>query len=323
LCDGYVQIAQRWRIHLAGSGGYAIAVCQRPAQHRLSDVARGSQNNYAHNLRPPGENLMTPPNPFAAINLNGDGTMRGVTLALPNDRVRDFLPAGIDLGKQNVTPAGTHPVILFFHDMFRAQISIPTLLPNMTYHEHSMGVPFSYITNSAIAPGIPGPYYFMPKLYLDNFWATLGGLVFWGFAKEMASVSVTAERYTVTSMTGQRLTSLAWKADEGVGHRPIAEYPHFEPVRQMLSQPIISMVPLAMGPFFILSDFDKAWDVATVRPLHTALEVDVEYVPGYAGGRYPMSDWSPGIDSSVLGSYELRAPWRLSLPYPPLLSFRR
>jgi hypothetical protein len=266
---------------------------------------------------------MTPANPFAAINLHGDGTMRGVTLALPTARVRDLLPAGLELGEQQVTPPGTHPVILFFHDMFRAQMSMPTLLPNMTYREHSVGVPFSFLSSGSITPGMPGPYYFMPKLYLDNFWATIGGLVFWGFAKEMASVLVTATSYTVTSLTGQRLTSLGWKKPKQEELKPIAEYEHFEPVRQMLSQPIISMLPAAMGPFFILSDFDKAWEVATVRPLETSLEVDVEYVPGYAGGRYPASGWSPGIDSSVLGSYELRAPWRLSLPYPPMLAFRR
>lgn len=266
---------------------------------------------------------MTPPNPFAAINLNGDGTMRGVTLALPSDRVRDFLPVGLELGAQDVTPSGTHPVILFFHDMFRAQMSVPTLLPNMTYHEHSVGVPFSYLSRSSITPGIPGPYYFMPKLYLDNFLATVGGLLFWGFPKEMASVTVTAERYTVSGLTGQRLTSLAWKLGENVDYRPVAEYANFEPVRQMLSQPIISMMPASIGPFFILSDFDKAWDVATIRPLHTKVEMDVEYVVGFSGGCYPQSGWSPGIDSSVLGSYELHAPWRLSLPYPPLLSFRR
>jgi hypothetical protein len=265
---------------------------------------------------------MTSPNPFAAISLHGNGTMRGVTLALPKDRVADFLPAGMELGDQNVTPAGTHPVILFFHDMFRAQMSMPTLLPNMTYHEHSVGVPFSYISSGSITPGNPGPYYFMPKLYLDNFWATIGGIAFWGFPKEMASVNVTAETYTVTSFTGQRITSLAWKKPKGA-FKPIQEVPNFEPVRQMLSQPIISMVPMAMGPFFILSDFDKIWETATVRPLETSLEVDVEYVPGYAGGRYPATGWSPGIDSSVIGSYELRALWRLSLPYPPLFSFKR
>jgi hypothetical protein len=265
---------------------------------------------------------MTPANPFAAINLNGMGTMRGVTLALPTATVRNFLPAGMELGQQTVSPPGTHPVILFFHDMFRAHMSIPTLLPNMTYREHSVGVPFSYISSGSITPGMPGPYYFMPKLYLDNVWATVGGIMFWGFAKEMASATVTAESYTVNTLAGQRVTSLAWKKTDQEC-LPIAEYPNFEPVRQMLSQPIISMLPLAMGPFFILSDFDKAWNVATVRPLETTLEVDVEYVPGYPGGRYPVSGRSPGIDKSVLGSYELRAPWRLSLPYPPLFAFRR
>lgn len=262
-------------------------------------------------------------NPFSLINLHGDGTMRGVTLALPTERVRNLLPAGLELGTQDVSPQGTHPVVLFFHDMFRAQMSIPTLLPNMTYHEHSIGVPFSYISRGSLTPGNPGPYYFMPKLHLDNFNATIGGLLFWGFPKEMASFDVTADRYTVTSLAGQRLTSVAWKARANHGFLPIAEYPHFAPVRQMLTQPIISMVPAALGPFFILSDFDKDWDVATVRPLQTVLDVDVEYVPGYPGGRYPEKGWSPGIDQSVLGSYELRAPWRLSLPYPPLLSFTR
>jgi hypothetical protein len=202
-------------------------------------------------------------------------------------------------------------------------MSVATLLPSLTYHEHTLGVPFAYLSSGSLTPGNPGPYYFMPKLYLDNFWATLGGLSFWGFPKEMASFSVTADRYTVSSLAGQRLMSLAWKDEGDGGYRPIAKFPHFEPVRQMLSQPLISMVPLSMGPFFTLSDFDKAWDVATVRPIQTGLEVDVEYVLGFAGGRYPASGLSPGIDSSVLGSYELRAPWRLSLPYPPLLALSR
>ena len=139
----------------------------------------------------------------------------------------------------------------------------------------------------------------------------------------MASVSVTSTSYTVHNISGQRLTSLSWKDPENQEFRPIAEVEKFEPVRQMLNQPIISMLPAAMGPFFILSDFDKDWRTATVRPLETTLEVDVEYIPGYSGGRYPGSGYSDGIDTSVLGSYELRAPWRLSLPYPPFLAARK
>ena len=71
---------------------------------------------------------MSSNNPFNAINLSGEGAMRGVTLALPVERVRNMLPAGLELGAQNVTPEGTHPVILFFHDFFRAQRSIPGMI---------------------------------------------------------------------------------------------------------------------------------------------------------------------------------------------------
>lgn len=261
---------------------------------------------------------MTPANPFAAINVNGYGTMRGVTLALPSALVRNMLPAGLELGAQDITEPGTHPVILFFHDMFRAQMSIPTLLPNMTYREHSVGIPFSYLTGGPTAPACRGPYYYMPRLYLDNFLATLGGIVFWGFAKEMANVTVTDTSYAITSLGGGPLTSLTWKEPETGAFKPIAEYPSFEPVRQMLTQPIISKVPAGAELYFVLSDFDKEWETATVRPLETCVDVNVEYVLGYRAGRYPASRWSPGIDSSVLGSYELRAPWRLSIPYLPM-----
>ena len=90
----------------------------------------------------------------------------------------------------------------------------------------------------------------------------------------------------------------------------------------MLDQPLISAVPATLGPLFVLSDFEKNWGVATIRPMKTALEVDVSFVTGYPCGRYPKEGWSAGIDESVLGSYELKSPWRLSLPYPPWFSFR-
>lgn len=266
---------------------------------------------------------MTSSNPFAAINLNGTGTMRGMTLALPTDRVRQLLPNGLEPGPQTVTPPGTHPVILLFNEMFRAHMSVPTLLPSLTYHEYSIGIPHAYLSTGAIQPGVPGPYYFMPKLYLDNFWATLGGIAFWGFAKEMASFLVTGDSYTVTGFDGQRIMSFAWNEDAPDDFKPIAEFPHFEPVRQMLAQPIISMAPATIGPFFILSDFDKMWSQATLRPLEGSLEVDIDFVPGFSAGRYPDADPTPGIDTSVLGCYELRTPWLLSLPYPPLFSFNR
>ena len=259
---------------------------------------------------------MNPFDPTNLVSLRGLGTMRGFTAALPTDTVRKLLPHGLELGAQSVTPPGTHPVLFGFNDMFRLHWSFPSLLPNETYRELSVGVPFAYLTRGQVTSQSPGPYYFMPQLYLDNLFAIVGGTLFWGFNKQLASFQVTADRYAVSATgSGDSFTSLAWT---NVGeHRPLHEFPHFDPVRQMLSQPVISMVPAAIGPFFVLSDFNKMWDRGVIRPVHAAMTVDVEYMVGFPGGRYPADTLSPGIDESVLGAYDLRVPWLLSLPYPP------
>ena len=258
------------------------------------------------------------PNPLPMLNLSGSGTQRGVTLALPVDKVRSMLPAGLELGRQDVTPAGTHPVMVFFHDIYRAYLSFPTLVPSLTYREHSVGVPFVHISGAVGGPSSPGPYYYMPTLYLNSILATLGGVAYWGFTKKPAHITRADGEYRVFEPAGgPPITSLTW---EPTGeHRPVGDYAHFQPIRQILSQPLISMLPMSLGPFFVLSDFEKGWDVATLRPLQTVTHVHRQYVPGYDVGRYPSTARSPGIDRSVLGSFELWPPLRLTLPYPPLL----
>ena len=261
---------------------------------------------------------MTAPYPVGFI---GNGMTRVVTLALPSLKVRAFLPAGLELGPQEVTPPGTHPVIFLFHGFSECQWSFPTLLRSMKFHEQTVGVPFTHVM-AGHGPGREGPYYFMPKLYLDDLFVRMSGLMLWGFDKEMASINVTAERYTVTGLNGRRLASLAWSANGNDQLRAIAGYPAFEPVRHMLSQTLISAFPAAIGPLFALTDFDRRWNLARVRPLRTVLEVDSSYMPFFEGGRYPPLDGSENVDSFPLGSWELSGPWWLSFPYRPLLPLR-
>jgi hypothetical protein len=263
---------------------------------------------------------MSTPFPFGLINLGGYGHMRGVTLARPTDSVRNLLPAGLELGDQDVTPKGTHPIILLFNDMYRAELSFPNLLPSMTYHEHFIAIPFAFLSRTTLIPGYPGPYYYLVKGYLDSFFATIGGRFLWGLPKELTNLKVTANQYTVYNPCGRRLTSLAWNTHGENNFRPLAELPNFSPIREMLSRPIVSMMPAAVGPFFVTSDFHIQWEAATLRPLQTTVEVDVAFVPGYECGRYPASGRSPGIDRSVLGSYELQAPWKITTIYPPMLA---
>ena len=151
---------------------------------------------------------MSRSNPYTTLHLSGTGTMRYVTLALPTASVRELLPNGIDLGKQELTPEGTHPVMLGFHDMFRLHTSVPSLLPSMTYHEHSVGVPYCYVNQPELGYRSPGPYFFMPMVLLDHLLATIGGLVFWGFAKRLARISNTDRQYAVSGMNGEPIVGM-------------------------------------------------------------------------------------------------------------------
>jgi hypothetical protein len=118
---------------------------------------------------------------------------------------------------------------------------------------------------------------------------------------------MTADGRPVTSVTTEFETEF-----EALGR-----FPEFEPMRAVLSQPIISLMPIAMGPFFALSNFDKDWSRAELRSTRARMHVDQAYVPGLPTGSYPRGGPSKGIKDDPAGSFVYRAPWRLSLPYPP------
>ncbi|MEO5818042.1 MAG: acetoacetate decarboxylase family protein [Gemmatimonadaceae bacterium] len=259
-------------------------------------------------------------NPFSAINLGGNGVFRGVTLAVPKERVEALLPTGLALGEQSVTPAGTHPVIASFNDLTHAQMSVPSLMPVLNYNEYTLGIPYSYIARGGLNRNSPGPYYYMPRLFLDSMLAVIGGVGFWGFRKVPATFQVDDDRFAIRGDGGQALTSLTWKASGAF--KPVSSYPNFEPIRRMLDQRLISQVPPLGGPIFVVSDFDRRWDAATLRPLETTIAIDEDFVPdvkSFASCTVGRGTTSPGIDKSVLGSYELDTPWRLSFPYLPIM----
>jgi hypothetical protein len=247
----------------------------------------------------------------------GNGITRCVVLALPSSAVSAMLPAGLDLGRQNLTPEGTHPLILQFHRFSECQFSFPTFLQSMNFHEQTVGIPFAYVRPGYGLPGGSGPYYFMPKLYLDDLWVLLNGRVWWGFNKEITSVQASDCRYTVTSLAGRRLVSLEWSVLGDADARPVNGSAEWERHRQMLNQTLISGTPASAGIFFSLTDFDRRWNLSTARPLRSVLEVDPAYLPGFEGGRFTASGQG-GIDSPVLASFELCGPWWLSLPYQRL-----
>lgn len=257
--------------------------------------------------------LVRAPYPFGFI---GDGVTRIVVLALPTLQVRSFLPAGLELGKQNFSPAGTHPVVLLFHDFVDCQFSLPTLLEPMKFHEQTFGIPFTCISASRGFGSWSGPYYYMPMLYLDSSWVLTVGRNLWGFEKRAAAVTLTGNSYSLTGSTGRRIASLAWSECER-GTRPVSDgAPDFDPVRELLNQNLISLFPPSTGPFLTLTDFDRRWNLASLRRIEAELEISPAYLPGFAGGRFASAGAQKQTDAPMPAAYELSGPWWLSYPYP-------
>jgi hypothetical protein len=254
------------------------------------------------------------------VYVRGGSTMRGLILPTPVHLVRELLPAGLELGEPQIQAgAGKYPVFLFFNDVFRLVWSIPTLDPSVTYHEFQIGIPYTYLSTGWPARGSSGPYYFMPRLCLDHIMPVLGGIFFWGFAKEMARIRVTQNTYTVTSLWGQEIAAYEWIRELfPKPFLPVSDFPFFEPVRQVLDQTIVSQLPAAMGPVFVLSDVHRDWDAGFLRLLGRPIRVEVGGLIGNSAGTSPyVVNSAAGLDQHGLGPFELRVPWRLSLPYPP------
>jgi hypothetical protein len=231
-----------------------------------------------------------------------------------------MLPDGLELGAAEVAEAGKHPVVLYFGNMFKAQLSVGPFPAPTDYREHVVGVPYTvYKAGRGGCGGYRGPFFYMPQLYLDSLVFTLGGLIVWGFNKARAnfkqesriSEETTHHSYAVSSRRwGDKLVDVTWHAESEAERVECNKA--FEIQRRIMSQPVISRQPLAIGPFFSCSDYDKTWSTADVKPIRTRTSIRSLYVPGLSPGDYEGQALG---EKNPLGSFELRTHWSLTFPY--------
>src|SRR5262249_39967713 len=106
---------------------------------------------------------MKPTLPFLLCNLVGYMTTRALCLAVSRDVARGLLPAGLELDDQALTPAGTHPLAFHFSDILGAQLTVPSLLPSLTYCELIVSLPFVRSTTRPRRETEPWSY--LPRLF--------------------------------------------------------------------------------------------------------------------------------------------------------------
>jgi hypothetical protein len=254
------------------------------------------------------------------MSLNGNAHVRAQTLVLPSAVVASMLPRGMELGPQRLTPKGKHPLVLFFQDLSRMHMTIPTLLPRMTYNEQVVGIPFVRVVAGYEWVGPLGPFFYMPNLYLNDFLPMIGGRLFWGFNKQFAPIEVNDHSWTVRGDDRRVLISMKWRSPTG-GWRTPEAFPHFAEFCQsesgIMNQPLVSMLPGYFQFFSVCSEFSKLWSHCRIRPIQSRVHIGEPFVEGLPTGSFPKAaDWSAGIDAVRLGAFELQAPVRVSLPFP-------
>jgi hypothetical protein len=244
---------------------------------------------------------------------------------MPSAVVESMLPYGFCLGPQTLTRKGTHPVVLFFQEMVRAHMTIPSLLPNMTYHEQIVGIPYTYV--NSVLPWLrsPGPFFYMPNLFLSEWLPTIGGQLYWGFNKQVAPVTVTDSTWTVFGDHGEPVIGFRHRLPRRASHewKPVARHPYpnfdwFSGPNGLMVQPLLSQMPVGYKIVPVASNFNKLWDQAVIRPLEGQVEIHESFIPTLPTGRFPSHrKWAPSIARSPFGCFELLAPWRLTIPYAP------
>jgi Acetoacetate decarboxylase (ADC) len=262
--------------------------------------------------------------PEKQIKLVGRWEAICVTLQLPATDVAWMLPSGLELAKQSLASvANTHPVVLYFGTISRAHLTFPRFITgNLSYKEHIIGIPYVRATRRIRGASPDKLYFFMPRLFLTNLTATIGGRLIWGFPKVLSRITEKTlppaydkeperKRFEVREFFGgERLTAVEWSHDNEA-YRPAGDEVYFQDFhKELMQQPLITEQPMSIGPFFSCSDFRRNLKKAQIRPVSTKTLVRSKFLEGLEPSEYQ----SYGINAAPVGSFQIRSNWSLTLP---------
>jgi hypothetical protein len=227
------------------------------------------------------------------------------------EKVAATLPAGLALEAQALTPAGTHPVIVWFGRQRDVHLTHLRRLPGfpLDYLEVIAGVPFVRRATPR-AGGYAGSFLHLCQLFLDGAMAVFGGATVWGFPKKMARMTSTEGRFEARSWV-RREPLIRCEAEPRGAPGPLASLPHHGTLTALLAQPLIEGAVGNLGPP-IGSTFAWQLDEATAHPARVRIHVAERFGPALAGDH----EVAP-LGEAPLGALHITSSWRLSLPHAP------
>ena len=216
----------------------------------------------------------------------------------PRREVEAVLPPELELAP--ATSAGAdHPVAFVFGEQTAGAVLVAGIAVPMgvRYHEFAMTIPFvkhrrgRYLHN------------YIPRMYSGYFPATWHGNAFYGFAKEMATMSWQGPVFLVAAEDGALLLHAVVDATADWLPATPSTLPSFEAMRAIFALPVLGRK--ADGRF-VCSYFGWGFDGAAVRAADVSVTIDASLVAGV----------TPRVYADVPGgSFEVRGMvWRLSWP---------
>lgn len=239
--------------------------------------------------------------PWSSIYGMAQTTGASVVVPFPREVVQKLLPKGLELGEQDITEKGDHPVILLFA---RQRDVRPNQLPfGMDYSEFICAVPWVRHSDPSLQE-LP-PLITPTKLYLDSLPPILLGIYGYGFPKERASMHVDMDTYIIRdAKSDDEIISCSF---ERAGPKMRAHaLPFFDKVRAGYEMAMVTRNRLGQWQYSV---YDFSLGQAELEPLSMEIRISSDCF-GLPKGVIK----APDIRTSSLGAFFLTSDATISNP---------
>ncbi len=239
--------------------------------------------------------------PWSSVYGMAQTTGASVVVPFPAKVVQKLLPKGLELGEQDITEKGDHPVILLFA---RQRDVRPNQLPfGMNYSEFICAVPWVRHSDPALRE-LP-PLITPTKLYLDSLPPILLGIYGYGFPKERAAMHVDMDTYIIRdAKTDDEIISCSF---ERTGPKTRAHaLAYFDKVREAYEMAMVTRNRLGQWQYSV---YDFSLGQAELEPLSMNIRISSDCF-----GLPPGIIKAPDIRASSFGAFFLTSDATISNP---------
>jgi hypothetical protein len=232
------------------------------------------------------------------------GHFAATVITLPIDRriIRTWLPTGITFGPE--AGGGEHPLFVFLgrqRDVCPVVCGRRWPLPFcLDYAEIIAAVPDLWLERPL--RGWDEPVTYLPRLYLNSWFATLIGRGLYRIKKAYARIQHTAETFVATNRHGEPLLTASL---EPSGERPLPP-----PDRRLGRLPWFLQQPIALEGRAGINLSEFRFDLRDVEV--TPMRAHLELFPAILSWLPRMETVTGSIGEAEFGAFRFEAPWHLA-----------